>query len=203
MHNPVGRADCHLLPPAGQCPVPFAAAGQNTNPAAIYWSGWVLRRAVPGSTCCRRIEHEPSRHKSERLGSSVFRDSPENSCRRCRPGRARSHLLPPIPATNSGTINQSSRILRSALPTAGHKKMERIPQPPSTTASLSGGAQTVETPPRRAREGRSPFELSIVPSGMYGGHGAIFSPENPIFQRKNRFLAGSAPEKSLIFSGDW
>ncbi|MDD7413053.1 MAG: hypothetical protein SOT76_11700, partial [Eubacteriales bacterium] len=23
------------------------------------------------------------------------------------------------------------------------------------------------------------------------------------FQRKNRFLAGSAPEKSLIFSGDW
>ena len=57
--------------------------------------------------------------------------------------------------------------------------------------------------PRRAREGRSPFELSIVPSGVYGGHGAIFAPENPIFQRKNRFLAGSAPEKSLIFSGDW
>ena len=55
----------------------------------------------------------------------------------------------------------------------------------------------------RAREGRSPFELSIVPSGMYGGHGAIFSPENPIFQRKKRFLAGSAPEKSSIFSGDW
>ena len=55
----------------------------------------------------------------------------------------------------------------------------------------------------RAREGRSPFELSIVPSGMYGGHGAIFSLENPIFQRKNRFLAVSAPEKSLIFSGDW
>ena len=57
--------------------------------------------------------------------------------------------------------------------------------------------------PRRAREGRSPFELSIVPSGVYGGHGAIFAPENPIFQRKNRFLAVSAPEKSLIFSGDW
>ena len=55
----------------------------------------------------------------------------------------------------------------------------------------------------RAREGRSPFELSIVPSGVYGGHGAIFAPENPIFQRKNRFLAVFAPEKSLIFSGDW
>ncbi|MDY2791468.1 MAG: hypothetical protein SOT76_01770, partial [Eubacteriales bacterium] len=54
----------------------------------------------------------------------------------------------------------------------------------------------------RAREGRSPFELSIVPSGVYGGHGAIFAPENPIFQSKNRFPAGSAPEKSLIFSGD-
>ncbi|MDD7413953.1 MAG: hypothetical protein PUK86_12200, partial [bacterium] len=35
------------------------------------------------------------------------------------------------------------------------------------------------------------------------GHGAIFAPENLIFQRKNRFLAGSAPEKSSIFSGDW
>ena len=64
------------------------------------------------------------------------------------------------------------------------------------------GGQTVKKL-GRAREGRSPFELSIVPSGMYGGHGAIFSPENPIFQRKNRFPAGSAPEKSLIFSGDW
>ena len=28
---------------AGQCPVPFAAAGQNTKPAAINQSGWVLR----------------------------------------------------------------------------------------------------------------------------------------------------------------
>ena len=56
---------------------------------------------------------------------------------------------------------------------------------------------------RRAREGRSPFELSIVPGGMYGGHGTVFASENPIFQRKKRFLAGSAPEKSSIFSGDW
>ena len=64
------------------------------------------------------------------------------------------------------------------------------------------GAQTVKKP-RRAREGRSPFELSIVPGGMYGGHGTVFASENPIFQRKKRFLAGSAPEKSSIFSGDW
>ena len=62
--------------------------------------------------------------------------------------------------------------------------------------------QTVKKP-RRAREGRSPFELSIVPGGMYGGHGTVFASENPIFQRKKRFLAGSAPEKSSIFSGDW
>ena len=35
------------------------------------------------------------------------------------------------------------------------------------------------------------------------GHGTVFASENPIFQRKKRFLAGSAPEKSSIFSGDW
>ena len=40
--------------------------------------------------------------------------------------------------------------------------------------------QTVKKP-RRAREGRSPLELSIVPSGVYGGRGAIFAPENLIF----------------------
>ena len=35
------------------------------------------------------------------------------------------------------------------------------------------------------------------------GHGTVFASENPIFQRKKRFLAGSALEKSSIFSGDW
>ena len=35
------------------------------------------------------------------------------------------------------------------------------------------GAQTVEKP-RRAREGRSPLELSIVPGGVYGGGGQFF-----------------------------
>ena len=135
MHNPVGRADCHLLPPAGQCPVPFAAAGQNTNPAAIYWSGWVLRRAVPGSTCCRRIEHEPSRHKSERLGSSVFRDSPENSCRRCRlrPGWGRLRIrfaLPQtptevclLPTRATGFLHRKTRPLKVR---AGRKGVFRI-----------------------------------------------------------------------------
>ena len=28
---------------------------------------------------------------------------------------------------------------------------------------------------------------------VYGGDGAIFAPENPIFQSKNRFFAVSAP----------
>ena len=69
-------------------------------------------------------------------------------------------------------------------------------------SSFRKRGQTVKKP-RRAREGRSHFELSIVPGGMYGGHGTVFASENPIFQRKNRFLAGSAPEKSSIFSGDW
>ena len=39
-----------------------------------------------------------------------------------------------------------------------------------------------------------PFRAPIVPGGVYGGDGAIFAAENPIFQSKNRFLAVSAPE---------
>ena len=38
-----------------------------------------------------------------------------------------------------------------------------------------------------------PFRALIVPGGVYGGGGAIFAAENPIFQSKNRFLAVSAP----------
>ena len=57
--------------------------------------------------------------------------------------------------------------------------------------------------PRRAREGRSPLELSIAPSGVYGGHGTIFAPENLIFQNKNRFLAVFAPGNLLDFSKNW
>ena len=57
--------------------------------------------------------------------------------------------------------------------------------------------------PRRAREGRNPLELSIVPSGVYGGHGTIFAPENLIFQSKNRFLAVFAPGNLLDFSKNW
>ena len=37
------------------------------------------------------------------------------------------------------------------------------------------------------------LSLLIVPGGVYGGGGAIFASENPIFQSKNRFLAVSAP----------
>ncbi|MDD7412950.1 MAG: hypothetical protein PUK86_06975 [bacterium] len=40
-------------------------------------------------------------------------------------------------------------------------------------------------------------------SGMYGGHGAIFAPENPIFQGKKRFLAVFAPGNLLDFSKNW
>ena len=48
-----------------------------------------------------------------------------------------------------------------------------------------------------------PFRASIVPGGVYGGGGAIFASENPIFQSKNRFLAVSAPENPQDFSGNW
>ena len=86
-----------------------------------------------------------------------------------RPGSARLHLLPRVLATNSETIDSSSRILR--------------------IHGIFRG-----------------LTVGIADSGsvnMQRGHGAIFAPENLIFQRKNRFLAGSAPEKSSIFSGDW
>ena len=82
--------------------------------------------------------------------------------------------------------------------------------------------------PRRAREGRSPLELPIVPGGVYGGKvacpsgkevalrpakrnrrfrfaasGAIFAAENSIFQRKNRCLAVFAPVNLKDFSKNW
>ena len=85
-------------------------------------------------------------------------------------------------------------------------RMRRVPenQPNAQKPAQPYGRTglTVEKP-RRAREGRSPFELSIVPSGVYGGHGAIFAPENPIFQSKNRFLAVFAPGNLLDFSKNW
>ena len=62
-------------------------------------------------------------------------------------------------------------------------------------------AQTFK--PRRAREGRNPLEFSIVPSGVYGGHGMIFASGNPIFQSKNHFLAVFAPGNLLDFSKNW
>ena len=69
-------------------------------------------------------------------------------------------------------------------------------------AFLKKAPQTVKNP-RRAREGRNPLELSIVPSGVYGGHGTFFAPENLIFQSKNRFLAVFAPGNLLDFSKNW
>ncbi len=55
----------------------------------------------------------------------------------------------------------------------------------------------------RVREGRSPLELSIAPSGVYGGRGAILAAENLIFQSKNRFSAVFAPENPKDFSKNW
>ncbi|MDD7412739.1 MAG: hypothetical protein PUK86_05910, partial [bacterium] len=55
--------------------------------------------------------------------------------------------------------------------------------------------------PRRAREGRGPLELSIVPGDMRGGRGAVFV--NLIVQSKNRFPAVFAPEHLSDFSKNW
>ena len=62
--------------------------------------------------------------------------------------------------------------------------------------------QTVKNPEESAREPK-PSRIKIVPGGVYGGDGAIFAAENPIFQSKNRFLTVSAPENPQDFSGNW
>ena len=51
--------------------------------------------------------------------------------------------------------------------------------------------------------GPKPSRFLIVPGGVYGGCGAIFAAENPIFQSKNRFLAVFAPGNLKDFSKNW
>ena len=83
--------------------------------------------------------------------------------------------------------------LRNKRPGARHDK--NIP------SGRPGGDAKLSKNPRRAREGRSPLEPSIVPSGVYGGRGAVFV--NLIFQSKNRFPAVFAPGNLLDFSKNW
>ena len=52
--------------------------------------------------------------------------------------------------------------------------------------------QTAEKP-RRAREGRSPLELSIEPSDMRGGRGLFSRREIPFPESEKRYLANPAP----------
>ena len=82
-----------------------------------------------------------------------------------------------------------------------------------SASGSSGGAQLVKN--LESSRGAQPFRpgsarLHLLPlfhkkgsANIQRGHGTVFASENPIFQRKKRFLAGSAPEKSSIFSGDW
>ena len=74
--------------------------------------------------------------------------------------------------------------------------------------------QTVEKPSESSR-GPQPFRpgsarLHLLPlfhkkgsANIQRGHGAIFASENPIFQRKKRFLAVFAPGNLLDFSKNW
>ena len=59
-------------------------------------------RAVLGSTCCRRMEYDPSRHRLKRLGSLVFQADRADSRLLPRPGSARFHLLPRRPRESFG-----------------------------------------------------------------------------------------------------
>ena len=57
------------------------------------------RSAGPTATCCRRTEHEFGDHKLKSPNSPVFRDSPENTCRRCRPRLGEAPLRFALPQT--------------------------------------------------------------------------------------------------------
>ena len=56
---------------------------------------------------------------------------------------------------------------------------------------------------QESSRGAKPSRTLIVPSGVYGGYGAIFAAENPIFQSKNRFPAVFAPGNLKDFSKNW
>ena len=64
--------------------VPISTCCRQAEPAPT-----CCRSAVPTATCYRRTEHETRRHKLERLISSFFRNTPKNSCLRCRLGQCR------------------------------------------------------------------------------------------------------------------
>ena len=58
--------------------------------------------------------------------------------------------------------------------------------------------QTVKNPEESAREPKS-SRIKIVPGGVYGGDGAIFAAENPIFQSKKSLLCSFRARKSVGF----
>ena len=74
----------------------------------------LCRRAVPGSSCYRRIEHDPDRHRSERSGSS--------------PGGVRTHLLPPrlcrVPPAAAGRQGRLPLANRAIEHDPGHHRLE-------------------------------------------------------------------------------
>ena len=62
--------------------------------------------------------------------------------------------------------------------------------------------QAVKKPTESSR-GPKPSRISIESGGVYGGCGAIFAAENPIFQSKNRYFAVFAPGNLKDFSKNW
>ena len=101
----------------------------------------------------------------------------------------------------AGTVQKAARVVSYTVVT--YDMMSgRIPALDcQKTRESSRGPQPFR--PGSARLHSLPHLRKTGGANAQRGHGAIFASENPIFQRKNRFLAGSAPEKSSIFSGDW
>ena len=71
--------------------------------------------------------------------------------------------------------------------------MSRVQTHRARLENILGGRVRLSKKPGERTRWLEPFRALIVPGGVYGGDGAIFAAENPIFQSKNRFLAVSAP----------
>ena len=85
---------------------------------------------------------------------------------------------------------RSTQILYQYLGTKVAVAGELLPRPPSLSKSFltSKSPHLLRTSIfrklRRAREGRSPFELPIVHSGVYGGHGRFLRRKIPFSRAK-------------------
>ena len=101
----------------------------------------------------------------------------------------------------TGWFQLNHEIGRLQLPQAKRRQSAERRSDCQKTQESSRGPQPFR--PGSARLHLLPLFHKKGSANIQRGHGTVFASENPIFQRKKRFLAGSALEQSSIFSGDW